>query len=206
MINLFLAFDEEDDTMGMFNRGCIEDFETYFHQDHPIRPNYIRSRMLNSVNIELRLTDTKSTFVFGAYSHGYKDRLVARKSPYIGADNVSLFKNSLFYTVSCSSAIALADQLIENGCLCYFGYRCLFNYWDGYKEFSECANYGLFRIFEGVAMGDVYCQMIEKYDECIDRLVDEGDDSFMQAALLRENRDGLVRKGEIDISIYDFNK
>jgi len=205
MINLFLAFDEEDDTMGTFNRGCIEDFETYFHQDHPIQPNYIRSRMLNSVNIELRLTDTKSTFVFGAYSHGHEDRLVAQKIPYIDTSNVTLFKGSLFYTVSCSSAITLADQLIENGCLCYFGYKCLFNYWDGYKEFPECANYGLFKIFEGVTTDKAYNLMVEKYNECIDRLVDDRDDGFMQAALLRENRDGLVRKGETDISIYDFN-
>jgi len=204
MINLFLAFDEEDDTMGAFNRGCIEDFETYFHKDHPIKPHYIKSRILNSANIELKLNGAKSTFVFGAYSHGHEDRLIAQRSSYIDTNNVALFKGALFYTVSCSSAIALADQLVENGCLCYFGYKCLFNYWDGYKEFSECANYGLFKIFEGIATDEVYNQMLKNYNECIDRLVDEGEDSFMQAALLRENRDGLVRKGA-EVSINDFN-
>ncbi len=205
MTNLFLAFDDDDDVMGAFNRGCIEDFESYFHEKHPITPKYIKTRTLNAANLELSLRNggSTSTFVFSAYSHGHVDRLVANNSSYVDENNVALFKNSLFYTVSCSSAISLADQLLNSGCACFFGYKCLFNYWDGYKEFSECANFGLFRIFEGMSTHHTYHQMVEKYNECIDRLVEEGSDSFMQAALLRENRDGLVRKGD-DISIDNF--
>ncbi|RKO69243.1 hypothetical protein D7322_23730 [Sphingobacterium puteale] len=204
MINLFLAFDEEDGSMGTFNQGCLEDFETYFHKDHPIKPSYIRSRTLNPVNIEINLDRLKTkSFIFSAYSHGLDDRLVIKDSPYIDDTNVNLFKNSLFYTVSCSSANILADRLIENGCHCYLGYKCLFNYWDGYREFSECANFGLFKIFDGVDSRGAFDRMLEKYNECIDRLVEENIDGFMQAALLRENRDGLVHKGN-SISIKDF--
>lgn len=205
MTDLFLAFDDEDHEMGAFNRGCIEDFESYFHEKHPIKPKYIKTRTLNAANLELSIGIgvSKGTFVFSAYSHGYVDRLVANKSSYVDEYNVTLFKNALFYTVSCSSGNSLADQLLESGCACFFGYKCPFHFWAGYKEFSECANFGLFRIFEGFSTVHTYHQMVEKYNECIDRLVEEGSDSFMQAALLRENRDGLVRKGD-DILIDDF--
>lgn len=44
--------------------------------------------------------------------------------------------------------------------------------------------------------------MIVKYDEHIDKLSFEGG-SFIQAALLRENRDGLIKLGK-DITLKDL--
>lgn len=203
MINLFLAFDDDDATMGGFNRGCMQDYRDYFDRmNDSVSTKYITTRTLNPVNLEVSIDSLDKAFIFGAYSHGQHDRLLAKNEPYIGEENADKYRNSLFYTVSCHTASTLADHLINNGCLCYFGYKSEFNYWDGYIEFSACANHGLFKFFEGENTESVYELMIGKYNDTIDALIDQ-EESFFQAALLRHNRDALVRKGEV-ITIEDF--
>lgn len=199
MINILLAFDEEDDEIGAFNRGCKEDYMDFLNDtDNNIID--IGSNTLNSLNIQLR-TEQLSSFIFVAYSHGEDYRLFSRSGDYISTEvNISYFSNSFFYTVSCHTGSQLGNELIKNGCKCYFGYKNLFNSWLGYKDFSECANYGFFRFLEGTLTDEIYNSMIEKYNIHIDRLYK---DNFMQAALLMENRDGLVKLGE-NIVINDL--
>lgn len=193
MINILLAFDEEDEEIGSFNQGCKEDYETYFIGSEHEQITYIGSNSLNSLNIQVR-TEQLSSFIFAAYSHGEINKLFSKSGDYVSSTvNIELFKNSFFYTVSCNTGMQLGGDLIANGCKCYFGYKTVFNSWLGYKEFSECANYGFFKFIEGANTDEIFEQMIVKYNQHIDDMYVE---HFFQASLLRENRDGLIKIGE----------
>lgn len=199
MTDFIFAFDNEDEDIGSFVQGCREDLEDFFRElTH--NPTYIDSRSLNAVNIQMR-TEKLDSFVFAAYSHGHNNMLATRNSSYISVDlNVSTFKNAFFYTVSCLTGKELGVKLIENGCRCYFGYKTTFSCWLGYAQFSICANFGLIKFIEGQKTMDVFNLMIENYNSQIDSLFPT---DFLQASLLRENRDGLVRIGE-DFSIAEM--
>nr|WP_199163023.1 hypothetical protein [Elizabethkingia sp. ASV34] len=202
MINILLAFDEEDEVIGSFNQGCQEDYREYFEDSNHGIVTYINSGSLNSLNIQLR-TEQLPSFIFVAYSHGEDYRLFSKSGDYISSSiNIELFRNSFFYTVSCNTGNTLGVDLISNGCKCYFGYKTLFNSWCGYKAFSECANYGFFKFIEGDSTDEIYKVMIERYNYHIDNMYVR---NFLQASLLRENRDGLIKLGE-DINIEDLRK
>lgn len=137
MINLFLAFDDEDEDIGSFNQGCLEDCLDFFETTQLSSSlTYIKTRTLNSSNIELKL-EGLSSCVFVAYSHGQHDKLTSKGDAYVSIENIMLFKNSFFYTVSCNSGLILGNQLVDNGCHSFFGYKSVFNSWAGYKDFSE---------------------------------------------------------------------
>lgn len=200
MVNILLAFDEKDDDIGSFNQGCKEDYEDYFNCSDYKNITYITSQNLNSLNIQLK-TESGLPFAFAAYSHGENYRLFSQDGDYVSSTvNISSFKGSFFYTVSCHTGNQLGKELIENGCKCYFGYKDLFRSWSGYKDFSECANFGFFKFIEGVSTNEVFKQMIDKYNMNIDNLYIS---DYLQASLLRANRDGLIKLGE-DITIDEL--
>lgn len=192
MTDFICAFDNEDKDIGSFVQGCRENLEEFF-ESQSLSPIYIDSRSLNALNIKMR-TENLSSFVFVAYSHGNEDTLATRSSNYVSTtENVDSFENAFFYTVSCLSGTNLGQSLIDNGCKCFFGYRTTFSCWLGYREFMDCANFGLIQFVNGQNTEDIYHQMIENYNNSIDNLFPT---DFFQASLLRENRDGLVRLGD----------
>lgn len=202
MIDILLAFDNDDATMGQFNQGCLEDYLEHFNdKQYGHNVTCIEGRNLNDLNVELRTNDLGS-FIFVAYSHGESDCLSSKQGSYIATNiNNNNFGQSLFYTVSCYSANELGKCLIESGCYSFFGYKNKFQFWFGYKSFSACANYGLFLFLQGMLTDQIYEEMIDEYNKHIDEMVDI--DDFMIAALLLENRDALVKLGS-NISIDAF--
>lgn len=200
MVNIVLAFDEQDDDMGSFNQGCKDDYEDFLRESsHNV--SYIGASQLNSLNIQFKVQDLP-TFVFAAYSHGHVDKLYGGAGGYISTEeNYNLFKDSFFYTVSCHTGSHLAGSLMENGCKCYFGYNNEFHFWTGYKDFSDCANWGFVKFLEGEMSHSIYTLMLEKYNTHIDAVRDT---DFVIASLLRANRDALVMLGA-NTSISDFD-
>lgn len=189
MVDIILAFDEQDATMGSFNRGCLEYYEEYFsNNDIPVI--YIKSAQLNVANIELKASNLKS-FVFVAYSHGEPNgELNGVEGVYLSTEvNHQYFKNSFVYTVSCHVGATLGERLIKSGCLCFLGYKSHFHFWIGYKCFTDCANFGLFLFLNNYETEIIYEQMIEKYNQEID-VVYKVD--FLIASLLMDNRDALI--------------
>jgi len=201
MVNIVLAFDEGDEEIGSFNQGCKEDYEDFFSNSDYKNITYITSQTLNSINVQLK-AEALLPFVFAAYSHGENHRLFSKEGDYISSTiNITSFKDSFFYTVSCHTGKQLGKELVENGCKCYFGYKDLFTSWSGYKEFSDCANFGFFKFLEGISTDEVFGQMIINYNQNIDNLYLN---DFLQASLLRANRDGLIKLGE-NITIETLN-
>lgn len=192
MTSFICAVDNADVEIGSFMQGCIESLEDFFFEQG-LSPIVIDSRNLNSAHVKMN-TEAFSSFVFAAYSHGSEDALTMASSPYVSIHhNIDSFINALFYSVSCLSGNVLGKSLIANGCRCFFGYRTIFSCWLGYREFVDCANFGLIQFVGGFSTVEVYHMMIKQYDLCIDNLFAT---DFFQAALLRENRDGLIRLGE----------
>lgn len=192
MTKIILAFDDEDETMGEFNRGCREDYEAFLaNYDYPI--SAINSSQLNDLNIQFQ-TNENNPFIFVAYSHGLNEGLYSRAGAYVSTSvNHTCFTQSFFYTVSCYSADELGSCLIENGCYSFFGYKSLFNFWVGYKSFSHCANYGFFLFLQGKNTSEIYDAMIEEYNNHIDQMYSQ---NALAASLLLDNRRALVYKGQ----------
>lgn len=198
MADILLAFDEADNTMGSFNQACLETFEEYF-ESYSHKITYVRSDRLSDLTISL-LTENGKPLIFAAYSHGSEAGQLngSVNGVYVSTDvNIDRFRNSFFYTVSCFSGTVLGTRLIEDGCLSFIGYKSLFHYWDGYKSFPECANFGFFLFIEDHSTKTIYSKMVEKYNEQIDTMYQ---DNYLVASLLLKNRDALIHLGE-DITI-----
>jgi hypothetical protein len=188
MTRIVLAFDDEDEHMGEFNRGCLDDLNEFL-VDSKYQVFIIQSAQLNDLNIHYK-TEGDFPFLFAAYSHGLNNSLQSQSGTYVSTTtNHTHFNQAVFYTVSCHAAVELGPCLIENGCVSFFGYKSIFNFWVGYKCFSQCANHGLFLFLNGTNTDEVYQQMIAEYNSQIDALYE--DDSFV-ASLLLENRKALV--------------
>lgn len=193
MTKIILAFDDEDDIMGEFNRGCQEDYQLFL-ADYDYPTSTINTAQLNDLNIQLQTTNVNHPFIFVAYSHGQNEGLYARSEAYVSTSiNNTCFTQSFFYTVSCHAADSLGTCLIENGCFGFFGYKSLFNFWVGYKSFSHCANYGFFLFLQGQDTKAIYNAMIEEYNNHIDQTYSE---SALVASLLLDNRRALIYKGQ----------
>lgn len=197
MIRIILAFDEQDVSMGSFNRGCLESYQEYFG-DNDERVTIIKSAQLNELNIKFQ-TDGKQPFIFTAYSHGNQNgELHSINGVYLSTTvNNTLFTKTFVYTVSCHSGKKLGEELVNNGCTTFFGYKTVYQYWDGYVCFPECANFGFFLFIEGQRSNDIYNEMITKYNDCIDKTYQE---NYLVASLLRDNRDALIHLGE-DVNV-----
>ena len=200
MAKTILAFDENDSVLGSFFQSCKENLDSFFAQID-IQPTFLNSNTLNDLAIEI-VTKDISSFVFGAYSHGDNDCLLKKTSiPYISLTNSSNFKNSFFYTFSCSTGKELGLNLIKNGCHCYIGYNDIVAIWSTYqKPFIECANYGIIQFFYGEESHTIINQMKEKYNDEIDNMYKQ---DFLIASILRDNRDGLIILGK-NISLINF--
>jgi hypothetical protein len=202
MANTILAFDEQDLTLGPFFLACQDDLDVFLNENG-ITIKRINSSALNDVAI-IAHTENLAPFIFGAYSHGAHDCLLkSATDPYISiALNGKSFKKSFFYTFSCSAGKELGVQLIANECLCFIGYKEDVAIWTTYpKPFVECANYGLIQFYNGSNTDAIISEMKTKYNNHIDDLYKT---DYMIAAILRENRDALVKHGNT-ITIADLN-
>lgn len=202
MANTIIAYDDLDSSLGQFFTACKQELESFF-SGQGIAADWISSNRLNDLAISAT-TAKFEYFVFGAYSHGdHNSLLKSARDPYITIVlNGDSFKNCFFYTFSCKTGLTLGLELIGKKCLCFIGYQKDVFIWNTYiKPFVECANYGLIQFFNGNNTEEVMSKMVEKYNENIDATYKI---NFLIAAILRDNRDALIRHGDV-ISIQDLN-
>lgn len=192
MINVLLAFDTANPRGGSFMSECLIDIQNYFSgKKHSL--TLIESSDMTSQYIHDRTVNLPS-FIFVPYCHG-NHVCLANNIPeaFISTTiNITNFSNSFFYTFSCKSGHTLGNELINNGCQCFFGYKNTIYSFAGFKCFSDCANYGLFLFVNGMSSDDVYNDMITFYNNQIDQLYIINP---VVASHLRANRDALVKIG-----------
>lgn len=201
MISTILAIDERDYVLGNFYTECLTDLENFENDKCAI--TYIKSNALNDLAISVTVPKG-GKFVFLAYSHGSDSELLAGGvTPYISENlNITLFKNSFFYTCSCSTGKRLGQVLIDNECISYIGYREKFEIWDFNRSpFVECANYGYKLFVQGNNVESIIEQMRAKYDEHISNY----NNDFFGAAHLLANRNALLALGDLSYSINNLS-
>lgn len=194
MIDTVLAFDTDDSDLGSFFSNCKSDMEQFFEKlDCTV--DIICDENLTDLSIKSKL-EALETCIFAAYSHGGEDCLVvSATTPYISTElNNTLFGSSFFYTWSCSTAIDLGLNLIENNCLCFIGYKGEVGIWSTEHEpFMIAANHGLKLFFKNIGTEEIILLMKEEYDNQIDELYKF---NFLAAAILIDNRDALTLYGK----------
>ncbi|OXA92793.1 hypothetical protein [Flavobacterium hercynium] len=200
MIDILLAFDNDDINAGIFLTECRDDILNFFNgKVFPL--SIINSNELNHNHINKSTSHLKS-FIFVTYCHGNETCLAEGGANVFLSEtiNISNFSNTFFYTVSCSSGHTLGHELIKNGCKNFFGYKEHFNFYSGFSSFLECANHGLFLFINGESTDNVYSQMIQNYDYHIKKVYKTDP---VIASLLLHNKNALVKIGK-NITINDL--
>jgi len=171
-----VAYDNNNQTHGDYFEKSKDDIIAYIkehHVDSPIHEIHSDDLSLEYIN-ELIPNINASGFCFLAYSHGRIDGLIKEESYYISiGDNVHLFKNAFFYSMSCYTAEKFGKDLINNykGTV-FIGFKDKAKALTGvYSALSiDCDNYGFKMFLNGNKASEAYQMMRNKISESIDLL------------------------------------
>lgn len=215
MINIVLVYDdldydENEIGLGDFFRKCSESLKSLI-SEYQFNLSELDSTLINEKNIQDECSKVNSmSYFLITYSHGLEDSLLHeyKAKKYISVDNLSSFKNSFFYTWSCSSGLKLGIELHKLGNVIFFGYTdevigiSTGNYMD---LFIECANEGIRLFLNGYTIEDSYYGMLELYKKSIFELSKSRFDS-LAASMLGRNRRALIHyaDGLEQFTIKDF--
>ena len=193
MIDIILAFDNLNTRGGQFISECLDDINVFF-STKTYNVQTLTSHDINAKNIH-DCTINLTSLIFVPYCHGNDSCLGNINSDVFVSTTVNIknFSNSFFYTFSCSSGINLGQELIDNNCKCFFGYNKTIYNINGYSQFKECANLGLFLFVDGYDTDTILIEMKKKYTEKVFEL---SKIDFFSAAYLRSNKDSLIKIGK----------
>ena len=136
------------------------------------------------------------------FTHGSRDAIYLNHEELISpTKNYYILSNALVYTFSCLAGNELADILIQNNALTFWGYteEALVNP-SYYDKFVTCAMYGIFSFLAGATIKEAYNNTIECMNITIDEIYPK---SVLAASFLEEDRDALIVKGDESLSISD---
>jgi CTP:phosphocholine cytidylyltransferase-like protein len=182
MINLFIAYDNKETIFAGLGSHIKSKFIT--NQDYSIieiTHPYLNETHVNTL-IGLRDSDI---FIFVGYSHGQVDMLLdlkASTASYTSTRSTIHYRNSVFYTFSCLSGQNLADSLISNGSLVFFGYNGEVLFLDEPLFISannNIINSGLIKLlkgnkFESSEFESAKNEILDTYDSYIESTADLG--------------------------------
>lgn len=171
--------------------------------DVKIHNNFFSSESINKYNLSEKISSVNDdNFLCFWYGHGTDEsfnindeRLVTK------SDNHYVFSNALVYTFSCLNGGTLADVLIENKVKAFIGYKCEANCPYGLDEMTCDISMSFITSFlDGKRVVDAVNDLKEKYNDAI---YDDDLDPF-QRECFQKNRDGIVMKGDINVTIEDL--
>ncbi|MCL2294233.1 MAG: hypothetical protein FWC36_05150 [Spirochaetes bacterium] len=199
MINIFVAFDDKDESLGDYFEDCKNHLLSFLEECSELvnkNPHEISSTCCNSAYLDIMMPKYKpNPFIFIAYSHGNERALCCGDNSYIEKNvNAHHFENSLFYTTACSAGKELGEDLISKGCLAFIGYKSEINVYKQKEKMEitkNCCNSGIIAFLSSdITIYEAYKKMENYYTQQIDKLEEFKDMLF--AACLREARDALV--------------
>jgi hypothetical protein len=196
MIDCVIAFDEKDTELGAYFLACKENLASFLEEQQISNLVEIPANRCNQVYMQHKIEHATKPFIFVAYSHGLENALVCQGEGYVKAnENTSLFTQSVFYTNACLSGKILANDLIDNGCLCYIGYEESINVLLANPGISiKCDNYGIMLFVGGnLTIYEAFQAMKKYYTSESEKL------SFVDAAELTYARDSLVFLGNKEL-------
>lgn len=206
MINLKIAFDEQDVYLGSYFEECKQDLVQFINgKEFPFDIDEIASKLCNPVYIEQRILLLNSArFLFVVYTHGRADSLTVNDHPYVEIAGCEIFKNSLFYSTACHSGKLLGEEIIIKGGGAFIGYNDALEVLGLHlRDIAvRCDNSGIKFFIEGHTIGQAFNLMKSFYSTEINRLLRQRD--ALHAGILRDNRSHLVIFGNPDLTINDF--
>ena len=208
MINLFLAYDDNDQELGDYFEESYDNLLSETSNNTLVITNTLRGLDCSEANVNVHTERYKpNSFIFVAFSHGNEELLRTGNEIFISVNNCHFFSKSLFYTSACECAVTLGPQLMAKGCLAFVGYNGPVDVWEGYYEvFIECENYAIIEFMNSnKTIGVSFSEMKDKYNEAIDDLVLGNTEDKIVASLLVDNRDKLTLLGNADLVVKDFD-
>ena len=210
MINIVIAFDNQNKALGQYFDDCQKDIVALLEeQKHLVKSFFaIPTPQCNVAYIDITIPQLNpNPFIFIAYTHGIDNGLKCSGSSFVSVDNCHHFVNSLFYSTACFIGKKLAPELIGKGCKSFIGFKEdseVFQNASRRQTFIECDNYAL-KMFmtSDSTVGQAFDSMKNYYTNKIDRLVELGEDPLFIGALTA-NREALVCLGDKNLKKEDF--
>jgi len=209
MINIIIVSDDADSKLGIYFKNCKQHLLSAFMKQNEYNMSEIPSGHCNNNYIDsLLIKNTPNPFIFIAYSHGNEKALRCGENNYVEKDiNTHMFLNSLFYTTACSAGKELGDDLIEQGCSVFIGYKKekIIFLDEVRREISIlCDNTGIIEFLSNdITIYEAFKKMEDIYTQQIDKLIEAYDMVF--AAHLVDAREALVFLGKQDLKKGDLS-
>ena len=211
MINIIVAYDNQDDNLGTYFEDCKDQLIEVLTEHNRFVNGDVREITgvrCNSAFIDITIPSYNThPFIFIAYSHGNEIALYSGEGCYVEKNmNAHHFRNSLFYTTACSVGKDLGPHLIEQGCLAFVGYKNEIHAYkkEERKEISKkCDNAGIIAFLsDDITVFEAYTRMKDYYTQQIDRQEQVKDMLF--AGDLVEARNSLVCLGDKNLKKEDL--
>lgn len=205
MIKALLIRDNLDVTLGDFFELCYTFIFNEINDKENIHCRSIESRTLNQLSVTMIAEQMyESPYLFASFTHGApKQLLKSATEPFIEVGvNHSILSNSFAYCLACQAGTELGRTIVEDGGLCFVGYKNDFIIHTGYKNvFAECAVSGFKAFLNNGTIKESVDIMLDTYTHYIDELYM---DNFFIASVLNADRDAVVIHGNSDLKIDDF--
>lgn len=211
MIDLVVAFDDSDAELGVYFALCKDDsveiINSLEKNRERIRYTEIPANKCNLAYLDISLQSLKDVpFIWAAFTHGDENSITIANVPFVevGNDN-SLFKDSFFYTNSCSSGLNLGQDLIDQNCRVFIGYnKKVYAFKNEYADTSlKCDTIGLTSFLtEDITAFEAYLKINQLYTQESRKLQNIGD--ILSAGLLINARESLTFKGDKQAKSIDF--
>jgi hypothetical protein len=210
MINIVIAFDNQNAVLGQYFEDCQKDFVNLLdEQNHLVKScSKVPTPQCNVAYIDIVIPRINSNpFIFVAYTHGVDNELRCNGVPFVSVNNCRHFVNSLFYSTACLIGKKLAPELIDKGCKAFIGFKEeseVFQNASYRQTFIECDNYAL-KMFmtSDTTIGKAFDSMKNHYTNKIDYLIKLGEDPLFIAVLIA-SREALVCLGNQNLRKEDL--
>ena len=207
MVSNILAFDNEDSKLGEFFNLCRSLVQEAIND---IGENLwecieMNSRSLNEAHLQIRSEQINHAYVFSSFTHGSSTALYCGGAPFIqSTSTINFLSNSFSYCFACHSGQTLGPYLVNNGTLCFIGYKKAAAIVTTHKEvFASCAVDGLLAFYKGATTAESFESKRLKYNAEIDKNYDK---NYLVSSVLMDNRDCLVLHGDSELKIDDLKQ
>ena len=205
MVNLLLAYDEEDERIGNRFKALADITKMIFSNVNilELSSRYLKNDIL--ILEERKKISVRSAFI--AFTHGQENALIGSKDKEFlsSKTDVTAFKGDLMYCFSCLAGITLSKYLIGKGIRCFIGHNkviyvhTLPRYSSFFEKPVKCF---ISNVFARKSIERCLQETKHEYTQQIDALYGK---DYMLASCLLNNRDSLIALGDKSASLNDYD-
>lgn len=206
MINLLLAYDEQDETIGKQFKLLADITKTIFIYDNIVELPSLYLK--NDIVILGKRKKIISVAVFIAFTHGEETALIGSENRgfLTTKTDATAFNGDLIYSFSCLAGIHLSKYLVENGVKCFIGHNkviyvhTLPKYFSFFEKPIKCF---ISNIYNRKTIEQSIQETRFEYNRQIDKLYKT---DFILASCLLNNRDSLIVLGDKTTTLSEYDK